>query len=136
MKALEQLVERHEANTRPVDASSIQSLQHKLGFALSDEYQCYLSTFGVIVFGAYETYGLGVPDDYFLNVFAAFSDLSRDPNYPKNAVPLLDIGDGQYYLYDNQSHKVLVWATPNGGVVRVVEEGLEAFLIKHVFTEQ
>jgi hypothetical protein len=39
-------------------------------------------------------------------------------------------------LYDNQSHKVLVWATPNGGVVRVVEEGLEAFLIKHVFTEQ
>ncbi|WP_454864332.1 hypothetical protein [Pseudomonas rhizophila] len=88
---------------------------------------------GTNVFDAYETYGLGVPDDYYLNVFAAFSDLSRDPNYPKNTVPLLDIGDGQYYLYDNQSQKVLVWATPNGGIVRVVEDGLETFLIKHVF---
>jgi len=135
MKTLQQLVDRHQANTRPADATSIQSLEHRLGFALSDEYQQYLSLFGVIVFDAYETYGLGVPDDYFLNVFAAFSDLSRDPNYPENAVPLLDIGDGQYYLYDNQSRKVLVWATPNGGIVRVVGEGLETFLIKHVFAE-
>lgn len=135
MKKLEQLVDRHQANTRPVDAGSIQSLEQKLGFALSDEYKAYLSTFGVIVFDAYETYGLGVPDDYYLNVLAACSDLGRDPNYPKSAVPLLEIGDGQYYLYDNQARKVLVWATPNGGVVRVLEEGLEAFLIKHVFAD-
>ena len=133
MKKLEQLVERHQANTRPVETASIQNLERKLGFALSDEYKRYLSTFGVIVFDAYETYGLGVPDDYYLNVIAAFSDLGRDPTYPKNTVPLLDIGDGQYYLYDNQTRQVLVWATPNGGIVRVVEDGLEAFLIKHVF---
>lgn len=133
MKKLEQLVDSHQVNTRPVDAVSIHNLELKLGFALSTEYQCYLSTFGVIVFDAYETYGLGVPDDYYLNVFAAFSDLSRDPSYPVNTVPLLDIGDGQFYLYDNQSQKVLVWATPNGGIVRVLEDGLETFLIKHLF---
>lgn len=133
MKKLEQLVDLHQANTRPVDNASIQNLEQKLGFALSDEYKRYLSTFGVIVFDAYETYGLGVPDDYYLNVIAAFSDLGRDPTYPKNTVPLLEIGDGQYYLYDNQARKVLVWATPNGGIVRVLEDGLEDFLIKHVF---
>ena len=133
MKKLEQLVDLHKANTRPVDTASIQNLELKLGFALSDEYQRYLSTFGVIVFDAYDTYGLGVPDDYYLNVIAAFSDLGRDPTYPKNTVPLLEIGDGQYYLYDNQARKVLVWATPNGGIVRVLEDGLEDFLIKHVF---
>ena len=133
MKKLEQLVDLHQANTRPVDNASIQNLEQKLGFALSDEYKRYLSTFGVIVFDAYETYGLGVPDDYYLNAIAAFSDLGRDPTYPKNTVPLLEIGDGQYYLYDNQARKVLVWATPNGGIVRVLEDGLEDFLIKHVF---
>ena len=133
MKKLEQLVDLHQANTRPVDNASIQNLEQKLGFALSDEYKRYLSTFGVIVFDAYDTYGLGVPDDYYLNVIAAFSDLGRDPTYPKNTVPLLEIGDGQYYLYDNQARKVLVWATPNGGIVRVLEDGLEDFLIKHVF---
>ena len=133
MKKLEQLVDLHQANTRPVDTASIQNLEQKLGFALSDEYKRYLSTFGVIVFDAYETYGLGVPDDYYLNVIAAFSDLGRDPTYPKNTVPLLEIGDGQYYLYDNQARKILVWATPNGGIVRVLDDGLEAFLIKHVF---
>jgi len=133
MKKLEQLVDLHQANTRPVDNASIQNLEQKLGFALSDEYKRYLSTFGVIVFDAYETYGLGVPDDYYLNVIAAFSDLGRDPTYPKNTVPLLEIGDGQYCLYDNQARKVLVWATPNGGIVRVLEDGLEDFLIKHVF---
>ena len=133
MKKLEQLVDLHQANTRPVETASIQNLERKLGFALSDEYKRYLSTFGVIVFDAYETYGLGVPDDYYLNVFAAFLDLGGDPNYPKNTVPLLEIGDGQYYLYDNQARKVLVWATPNGGIVRMLEDGLETFLIKHVF---
>ncbi|MBE8591928.1 SMI1/KNR4 family protein [Pseudomonas sp. MAFF 301449] len=135
MKELKKLVDLHQAGTRPVDTATIQDIERKLGFALSDEYKHYLSTFGVIVFDAYETYGLGVPDDYYLNVFAAFSDLSRDPNYPKNTVPVLEIGDGQYYLYDNQARKILVWATPNGGIVRALEDGLEAFLIKHVFAD-
>ncbi|MGN9460790.1 SMI1/KNR4 family protein [Pseudomonas syringae pv. aptata] len=133
MNTLERLVEQNQATIRPVDAQCIQKLEGKLGFTLSGEYHAYLSTFGVIVFDAYETYGLGVPDDYYLNVFVAYSDLSQDPGYPRTAVPLLDIGDGQYYLYDNQSLKILVWATPNGGVVREVEGRLEDFLVTHIF---
>jgi hypothetical protein len=135
MKKLEQLVDLHQANTRPVDTASIQNLERKLGFGLSDEYKLYLSIFGVIVFDAYETYGLGVPEDYYLNVGSAFDDLSRDPTYPKNTVPVLEIGDGQYYLYDNKSRQVLLWSSPNGGVIRVLDEDLESFLIKHIFTE-
>lgn len=133
MKKLKELVEQHQANTRPVDPASIQNLEQQLGFALSGEYRDYLQSFGVIVFDAYETYGLGVPEDHYLNALVAWGDLSRDPNYPRGTVPLLDIGDGQYYLYDNESQKVLVWATPNGGVVRTLDDGLEEFLIQHVF---
>ncbi|EKT4452722.1 SMI1/KNR4 family protein [Pseudomonas juntendi] len=135
MKTLENLVNKHQANTRPADPDSIIALQQDLGFMLSPEYKSFLSTFGVIVFDAYETYGLGIPKEYYLHVFTSYKDLSKDPNYPTQAVPLLDIGDGQYYLYDNQSKKVLVWATPNGGVVRVLDDSLESFLIHHVFAE-
>jgi len=135
MKTLEKLVTEHQANTRPATSASIDALQERLGFALSPEYKSFLSTFGVIAFDAYETYGLGVPDDYYLNALNSFKDLSADPSYPQNALPLLEIGDGQYYLYDNKSQQVLLWATPNGGVIRVLDEGLEQFLIKHIFAE-
>lgn len=135
MKTLEKLVTKHQANTCPADSESIDALQERLGFALSPEYKSFLSTFGVIAFDAYETYGLGVPDNYYLNVLNSFNDLSADPSYPQNALPLLEIGDGQYYLYDNKAQQVLLWATPNGGVIRVLDDGLEQFLIKHIFAE-
>ncbi|WP_294739096.1 SMI1/KNR4 family protein [uncultured Pseudomonas sp.] len=133
MNPLKALVERHQADTLPATTSSIEALEGTLGFALSREYKDYLSTFGVIVYDAYETYGLGVKADSYLNVQVAHADLSRDPAYPKNCVPVLELGDGQYYLYDNASGKVVLWATPNGGIVRVLEEGLEGFLIKYIF---
>ncbi|EEF27714.1 conserved hypothetical protein [Ricinus communis] len=135
MTTLQQLVERHHANTRPADADSIRTLEQKLSFPLSSEYQSYLAQFGVIAFGAYETYGLGVPDNSFLNVANAYADLSRDPGYPANSVPLMDIGDGHYYLYDNKSQKIVVWASPNGGIVETLDEGLDAFLKTKIFGE-
>ncbi|MEW6762544.1 MAG: SMI1/KNR4 family protein [Pseudomonadota bacterium] len=136
MKELQALVERHSAKTRPASADGIHQLENRLGFGLSPEYSAFLSTFGVIVFGATEVYGLGVPDNYYLNVGNAYADLSRDPNYPSNALPLLDAGDGHYYLYDNQSQKILQWATPNGGVVRVLDLGLEPFLTSQLFHDK
>lgn len=135
MHNVKQLVERHQANTRPADPASIQALEQKLPFPLSSEYKLFLSRFGVIVFGAYETYGLGVPEDHYLNVFNAYADLSRDSSYPANSVPLMEVGDGQYYLYDNKAQQIVLWATPNGGVVRVLDEGLEEFLVKKIFSE-
>lgn len=133
MKTLEHQVLEHQAITRPADPASIDALQANLGFPLSSDYREYLSRFGVIAHGAYETYGLGVPDDYFLHVLNAYKDLSSDVSYPAAAVPLLELGDGQYYLYDNRNQHVVLWATPNGGVVRTLDENLESFLLKHIF---
>lgn len=133
MQKLVQLVARTHARTRPADAASIAALEQRLGFALSSDYRDYLATFGVIVHDANEVYGLGVPDDYYLNVLNAYADLSRDPSWPANAVPLMDVGDGQYYLYDNKVQRILLWATPNGGVVKTIDESLEPFLIDHLF---
>lgn len=133
MEQLKAVAERERAKTRPADVDSIRALEARLGFGLSPEYRDFLSSFGVIVSGSAEVYGLGVPDDYYLNVGNAYADLSRDPNYPPNAVPLLDLGDGRYYLYDNKAHKPMLWATPNGGIVEVLDTTLEPFLLKQVF---
>lgn len=133
MQTLEQLVTQHQARIRPADTSSIDRLEQQLGFPLAAEYRAFLSTFGIIVHGAYEIYGLGVPDDYYLNVHNAYTDLSQDPTYPNHAVPLMDTGDGHYYLYDNQACHILLWATPNGGVMQTLDEGLDTFIAKRVF---
>lgn len=133
MKTLEHLVLEQQAVTRPADPTTIDALQENLGFPLSSDYRDYLSRFGVIAHNAYETYGLGVPDDYFLNVLNAYRDLSSDAGYPPETVPLLELGDGQYYLYDNRNQRVVLWATPNGGLIRNIDQTLEAFLIKHIF---
>lgn len=133
MEKLKALVQQHRARTKPATADSIEKLQQALQLELAPDYAAYLSSFGVIVHGTTETYGLGVPDDYFLNVGASYADLSRDPAYPRHAVPLLDVGDGRYYLYDNGTREILLWATPNGGIVKVLDEGLETFLIRQLF---
>lgn len=133
MEQLKALVERHGAKTRPADMDSIRALEARLGFGLAPEYNVFLSLFGVIVSGGAEVYGLGVPDNYYLNVGNAYADLSRDPAYPPNAVPVLDAGDGRYYLYDNKAQKLMLWATPNGGIVEVLDTTLESFLVKQIF---
>lgn len=133
MEQLKALAERRGAKTRPADIDSIRMLEARLGFGLSPEYSAFLSSFGVIVSGGAEVYGLGVPDNYYLNVGNAYADLSRDPSYPPNAVPVLDAGDGRYYLYDNKAQKLMLWATPNGGIVEVLDTTLESFLLKQVF---
>jgi hypothetical protein len=133
MQKLVQLVACAHARTRPADGASIAALEQRLGFVLSSDYRDYLATFGVIIHGANEVYGLGVPDDYYLNVLNAYADLSRDPTWPANAVPLMDVGDGHYYVYDNAAQRIVLWATPNGGIVKTVDESLEPFLIDHLF---
>ena len=63
----------------------------------------------------------------------SYADLSRDPQYPPQAVPLFEIGDGCYYLYDNAKQQVMRWATPNGGIVKTFDGDLESFLCREVF---
>lgn len=133
MEKLKALVDEHQVRTRPVNQESITKLQEKVGFTLSVKYRDYLESFGVIVYESHETYGLGVPEDYYLNVFNSWKELSKDPTYPPESLPLLDIGDGQYYLYDNQTGSIVQWATPNGGVVKFIDQDIESFLVEKLF---
>ncbi|SFB27757.1 hypothetical protein SAMN04515620_13425 [Collimonas sp. OK607] len=75
-----------------------------------------------------------MPDDYYLNVLNKYNELAREPSYPTSAVPLLELGDGHYYLYQNESGKVLQWAAPNGGIVKTLDQDLETFLGNALFT--
>lgn len=135
MERLKQQVIDKKAMIKPASSTDVDGLQEALGFTLSAEYKEYLQQFGVIVFDAYETYGLGVSDDYFLHVLNAYKDLSRDANYLDQAVPLLEVGDGHYYLYNNATESVFLWATPNGGFIRTVSEDLETFLLERIFSQ-
>lgn len=133
MKELKKSVQEQNALSRPAETNDIDALQNALGFTLTDEYRTYLSTFGVIAHGAYETYGLGVKQSSHLHVSNIYQDLSSDESYPLGTVPIIELGDGQYYLYDNLAQQVLLWATPNGGLVKRLNYNLEQFLIEHLF---
>lgn len=133
MHQLKKLTERFKAKTRPATTEAIHALQAKLGFTLAPDYIDFLSCFGVIVHGSIETYGLGVPEAYYLHVVNSHTDLSRDPQYPPQAVPLFEVGDGHYYLYDNAKQQVVIWATPNGGIVKTIEGSLESVLCREIF---
>jgi hypothetical protein len=130
--ALAAFMQASHAKTSPASDADIDQLQTSLGFDLTPKYRGYLKRFGVIVAGSSEVYGLGVPDDYYLNVRQAYADLSRDAAYPLASVPLLDDGDGRFYLYDNSSDSVLLWAAPNGGIVQRLNEPLPSFLLSYL----
>lgn len=135
MDNLLKIVTENDVIIRPVGSEEIERLKKELGFNLSSEYEAYLKNFGIIIFEAWETYGLGVKDDSYLNVLNIYQDLSSDEEYPNNTLPLMEIGDGSYYLYDNANEMVLLWSTPNGGVIRTLDENLEEFFIKYVFNQ-
>lgn len=124
-----------KAIINPVDQSNIAHAEHVLGIKFSDEYKSFLNTVGVVSFKDKEIFGLGVPDSSYLNIIKATTDLkSLDQSFPQNAIPLFDIGDGHYYLYDNIAEVIIVWATPNGGVVKTIAKPLENFLSELLFS--
>lgn len=122
-----------KATIRPVSEDAVNTAQQQLGLDFDDAYRTYLLRFGVIICGSNEVHGLGVPDDYYLNVVCAYNELSQDSSYPLAAVPLLDEGDGHYYLYDTTAHDIVLWAMPNGGIVRRAQQKLSEFLLKYLF---
>ncbi|ENE4829754.1 SMI1/KNR4 family protein [Klebsiella pneumoniae] len=132
MKKLAQQVAAQGADIRPVNEDEIITAEQTLGIQFSPEYKAYLSEFGLIAFGATEISGLGVPAMSHLNILSAIEPLREGKDYPPQAVPLCDIGDGYYYLYDNKQRKILTWSMING-VVDTSDEDLEAFLLRIVF---
>lgn len=132
MKQLEQQIMAHDANTRPATQQEIQAAKQALQMDFSTEYQTYLAQFGVIGWGPTEIYGLGVPVSSHLNIQRVVAALRQGKDYPPQAVPLCDVGDGYYSLYDNQQGKILAWSMIVG-VVETKEESLERFLLRTVF---
>lgn len=133
---LEVALNASQATTRPVPSEMIIQAEQQLGLDFGATYREYLRRFGVIVHGSTEVYGLGVPEDYYLNVLVAYDDLAQDASYPLGALPLVDEGDGHYYLYDTTAKDIVLWAMPNGGIVRRVSETLDAFLLKRLVQDQ
>jgi hypothetical protein len=133
MNTLARLVKSANARTKPASRATVDALEESLGITLAREYREFLETFGWIDHGAYETYGLGFPEGYYLNASVAYNDLVCHRGYPLTAIPLLDVGDGRYFLYDNAKRRVVLWASPNGGVIETVTDDLETFLAKKIF---
>lgn len=115
--------------TSPVESSNIAQAEQKLNIKFSEEYKDYLKTFGVIFYESTELYGLGIDEKFDLNILSSIPELREQQDYPASAVPLVDIGDGHYYLYDNDKRKVVKFALPNGGVYAEENKSLEEFLI-------
>ncbi|MFI8316714.1 SMI1/KNR4 family protein [uncultured Kosakonia sp.] len=132
MKSLAQHVAAQGADIRPAQQDEIAAAEQTLKMQFSPEYKAYLAQFGLIAYGATEVNGLGVPATSHLNILSAIESLRNGKNYPAQAVPLCEIGDGYYYLYDNQHQKILTWSMING-VVESSGEGLETFLLRVVF---
>ncbi|MBA0217823.1 SMI1/KNR4 family protein [Pectobacterium brasiliense] len=135
MKQVEQQVAAHNAITRPASEQEIAAAEQTLQIAFSPEYRAYLALFGLIASGATELYGLGIPVTSHLNILSAIVPLREGKNYPLQAVPLCEIGDGYYYLYDNQARQILTWSMVSG-VQECSNESLETFLLKTVFDIQ
>ena len=129
MNTLIEQVKVANALIKPATQAQIDQAEQQLGIQFSLEYQQYLSGCGVISLGSKEIYGLGVKDTSYLNLLTIVPDLRQYPGYPTQAVPLLEIGDGHYYLYDNYSQTVLTWALPNGGKPKEIAQSLEKFLL-------
>ncbi|GKV79195.1 hypothetical protein PEC106568_43680 [Pectobacterium carotovorum subsp. carotovorum] len=132
MKKLAQQVTAQGADIRPAKENEIDVAEHVLRIHFSEEYKTYLSEFGVIASGATEVYGLGVPVTSHLSILSAIELLREGKDYPRQAVPLYDIGDGYYSLYDNRQRKILTWSMITG-IVEVSDETLEAFLLRTIF---
>lgn len=132
MKKVGQQVAEHNADIRPASEQDIAAAEQALQITFSPEYKAYLSHFGLISHGATEIYGLGVPTTSHLNILTAIVPLRAGKEYPHHAVPLSDIGDGYYYLYDNQHSKIITWSMIRG-VIESSDESLETFLLKNVF---
>lgn len=118
---------------RPVTEETINQAEKDLNISFSNEYKSYLSTCGVISLESTETYGLGVKNTSYLSLYKILPEMRDEANFPASSVPLSDIGDGHFYLYDNNSKTILIWASPNGGVVKEIQSNLEDFLISLFF---
>lgn len=130
MKKLLAKLKENEAFIKPASEEDIVKAEQKLNIKFSQEYKDFLIQIGCISYESIEIYGLGIPDDYYLNLLDIVPHLRNiDTAFPSQAIPISEIGDGHYYIYDNVNSKILIWAIPEGGIVKNIDETLDTFLI-------
>ena len=133
MNKLIEKLKNTDALIRPVTEETINQAEKDLNISFSNEYKSYPSTCGVISWESTEIYGLGVKNTSYLSLYKILAEMRDETNFPASSVPLSDIGDGHFYLYDNQAKTILIWASPNGGIVKEIKSDLEGFLISLLF---
>ncbi|MCW9699522.1 MULTISPECIES: SMI1/KNR4 family protein [unclassified Avibacterium] len=115
---------------RPANENEILSAERQLGIKFSSEYRDFLSSFGILSYNSDEIYGLGVSTDYYLNILNLLKEFKEyNVNIPNNHIPLLDIGDGQYYIYDNNDGKIYVWSASSNSIIKNKQNSLTEFLL-------
>lgn len=132
MNKLLKLIADNQVETMPATQEQVAQAELDLGLSFTKEYRSYLLDIGVISFGSFEIYGLGVPSTSFLNIVNAVKELRGLNEFPLTLVPISDIGDGHYYMYDNSTQGIVIVSLPGLGM-KTICSGLESFLINLLF---
>lgn len=127
MNTLKQFVALHSVDTINVSDEQIQAAEQDLLFKFDSAYLDYLKICGQLEYEYLEFYGLGVSATSHVNVERAYTELSASKTYPNNSIPVLDLGDGHYALYNVATKEVVEWCFD--GIVGVLAKGLENYLI-------
>ena len=127
MKKLQEFVDSNGIDVVPVSSSEIDKAQQELNLKFDSAYLSYLNICGQLEFEYLEFYGLGVKPNSYLNVVKNYQELSQSNTYPQTALPILDLGDGHYSLYDLVTGHVVEWT--KDGVIRELNSGLEQYLL-------
>lgn len=132
-KLLEKLNEA-SAFIKPATESQIKEAEKILNLQFSSEYTLFLSLIGSISYDGEEIYGLGTPVDYYLNLLNIVPYLREiNKNLPLHIVPINNIGDGCYYVYDNNSKDIYIWTISDDELLEKVDSTLENILMKILF---
>lgn len=135
MNKLIEFTKSHDVLTRPATLTELTEAEKTLNMTFSAEYKQWLLNFGVFSYLSYEFFGLGVKETSWLNILRSTPELRQEnSNFPASAVPLMDAGDGQFYLYDNDIGAILVWSSL-AGVLEEISDSLEGFILKQLSSE-
>ncbi|ENU80994.1 hypothetical protein F975_00852 [Acinetobacter sp. ANC 3789] len=127
MNTLKEFIVSNSVDTINVSDEQIQATEKNLPFKFDSEYLNYLRTCGQLEYDYLEFYGLGVPANSHVNVGRAYQELSAISTYPDNSIPVLDLGDGHYALYNVQTKEVTEWSFD--GIVKILNTSLEKYLM-------
>lgn len=132
MNKLTEFTHNHDVLIRPATLTEVTEAEKALNITFSAEYKEWLLHFGVLSYLSHEIFGLGVKETSWLNILRSTPELRQEnANFPASAVPLMDAGDGQFYLYNNALEAIIIWSSL-AGKVGEINGSLEAFILQQL----